>query len=213
METKKINRSRQKIMLPETIALRKMRELLGHDRKTAGLLVEKSAKQLEKIENGFVEVTPQLITHFIEKYSFSWKNFDLLIQGKFVEVKKNLNPLKKLVVENNKLRRSYKKIITDDIRVLISLRKQRGLTQYNAGRICGYSKATIGHIENGRIEVPHSRIEHIVKSYGFTMKDFEGHKSSDVLITDLQDDCIKILKKIDNTKLNAVHSVLESFNK
>lgn len=199
-------------MLPETIALRKMRELLGHDRKTAGLLVEKSAKHLEKIENGFVELTPQLLNHFIMKYSFSWKNFDLLVKGNFEEVRKNLNPYKKLVIENNKLRRSYQKIISDDVRVLVSLRKQRGLTQYNAGRICGYSKATIGHIENGRIELRKSRIKHIVTSYGFSMKDFEGHKSSKVLITDLQEDCINIIKKIDQTKLNAVHSILLSFN-
>lgn len=200
-------------MLPETIALRKMRELLGHDRKTAGLLVEKSPKQLEKIENGFVEVTSQLINHFILKYAFSKKHFELLVLGKFSEVQNNICSKKRNVIENNKLRRSYKKIITDDIRILISMRKQKNLTQYDAGKTCGYTRTTIGHIENGRIELPPSRIKHIVLSYGFTMKDFEEHKASEVLITDLQDNCIELIRKIDTTKLTAVYSVLKSFNK
>ena len=60
METNKKPRCRQKIMLPETLALRKIREILNLDHKSAAILVEKSAKQLEKIENGFVELTPCL---------------------------------------------------------------------------------------------------------------------------------------------------------
>jgi hypothetical protein len=52
MEQLKIPRCRQKIMLPETIALRKMRDFLKLDRKSAAILIEKSSKQLEKIENG-----------------------------------------------------------------------------------------------------------------------------------------------------------------
>lgn len=211
MEPKKQPRSKQKIMLPETIAIRKMRESLKLDRKTAALLVEKSPKQLEKIENGYVEITPQLILHFLNSYSFKRTDFDLLVSGKSVALREQKIPQKKLVIENNRLRRSYKKIISEDVKVLIALRKLRGLTQYNAGRVCGYPRCTIGHIENGRIELPHSRIQHIVESYGFKMKDFEHHKGSEKLITDLHEECIEIIKKIDNTKLNAVYSVLLSF--
>ena len=114
-------------------------------------------------------------------------------------------------IENNKLRRSYKKIVSEDVRVLAALRKLRGLSQYNAGRICGYSKCTMGHIENGRINLSEDRIAHIVKSYGFTMKDFNQYKNGGHLITDLQEDCIEIIKKIDITKLNAVYAILKSF--
>lgn len=102
-------------------------------------------------------------------------------------------------------------MISEDVKVLAALRKIRGLSQYNAGRVCGYSKCTMGHIENGRINLSEDWIAHIVKSYGFTMADFHQHKSSDCLITDLQEDCIEIIKQIDITKLNAVHAILQSF--
>ncbi len=213
MEATKINRSKTKLMLPETIALRKMRELLNLDRKQAALLIGKSSKHLEKIENGFVEVTPILIEHFLKSYSFPKTKFNLIVNGKFHQIEKENKRPSKPIIENNKLRRSYKRILTKDVEVLISFRKLRNLSQYQASRICSYAKCTIGHIENGRIELPYSRIKHIVTSYGFTMKDFEYHKKSEVLITDIQDECIKAVKKIDSTKLNAVHAVLQSFIK
>lgn len=58
-ETKKTTKRRceQKIITSEIIALRKIRELLGLDRKTADLILNKSPKQLEKIESGRVELS------------------------------------------------------------------------------------------------------------------------------------------------------------
>jgi transcriptional regulator with XRE-family HTH domain len=211
MEQLKIPRCRQKIMLPETIALRKMRNFLKLDRKSAAILIEKSSKQLEKIENGYVEVTPQLINHFVTNYGFSLKNYELLVAGKVEQVKNSLCPKKEKVLENNSLRRSYKKVIIKEARALQVLRRLQGLTQYKASYLCGYSRTAIGHIENGRIEIPKSRICHIVKSYGFTMKDFEYHMKADVFVTEIQDDCISIIKALGEDKLKVVFPLLSTF--
>ena len=211
MEQTKTPRSRQKIMLPETLALRKMREILNLDRKQAAILVEKNAKQLEKIENGFVELTPALVSQFIKNYGFSVANFELLVEGRVEQVKRNLTPKAKKVIENNKLRRSYKKNITKEVRTLQVLRKLKGVTQYQASFLCKYHKTAIGHIENGRVEIPNSRIQHIVKSYGFTMKDFEYHMKSERFVTDIQDECMEIIRGLSEEKLKAVYPLLTTF--
>jgi len=119
-------------MLPETSALRKMRDFLKLDRKSAAILIEKSSKQLEKIENGYVEVTPQLINHFVTNYGFSLKNYELLVAGKVEQVKNSFCPKKEKVLENNSLRRSYKKVIIKEARASQVLRRLQGLTQYKA---------------------------------------------------------------------------------
>lgn len=211
MEQAKTPRSRQKIMLPETLALRKMREILNLDRKQAAILVEKNAKQLEKIENGFVELSPALISQFIKKYGFSIANFELLVDGKVEQVKKNLSPKAKKVIENNCLRRSYKKNVTREAKTLKVLRKLRGISQYQASFLCKYHKTAIGHIENGRIELHISRIQHIVKSYGYTMKDFEYHIKSDRFVTDIQEECMEIIRSLSEEKLKAVYPLLSTF--
>ena len=211
METNKKPRCKQKVMLPETLALRKMREILDLDRKSAAILVEKSSKQLEKIENGFVELTPLLINKFIKSYGFSVANFELLVSGKVEQVWQKLRPPKKKIIENNTHRRSYKKIITKEAKALKALRKLRGLSQYQASHLCKYHRTAIGHIENGRVELPQSRIQHIVKSYGFTMEDFDYHMKTDVLVTDIQDECIAIIESLSEKKLKVVHPLLLTF--
>ena len=211
METNKKPRCRQKIMLPETLALRKMREILNLDRKSAAILVEKSAKQLEKIENGFVELMPCIINKFIKSYGFSVANFELLVSGKVEQVRKSFRPHKRKVIENNSLRRSYKKIITKEAETLTALRKLRGLSQYQASYLCKYHRTAIGHIENGRVELPQSRIQHIVKSYGFTMRDFDYHMKSERFVTDIQDECISIIRGLSEKNLKAVQPLLLTF--
>ena len=101
--------------------------------------------------------------------------------------------------------------MTKEAEVLQVLRKIKGISQYRASFLCGYSKTAIGHIEHGRIELPRKRIQHIVESYGFTMGDFEKHLKSEKFVTDIQDECITIIKKMTSEKLNAVHPLLLTF--
>ncbi len=74
----------------------------------------------------------------------------------------------------NSDRRSYQKIVTKECKVLRSLRRIKKISQDQASAMCGYSRPTIGHIENGRIELSEERLRHIVKSYGYKYSDFEG---------------------------------------
>ena len=60
-------------------------------------------------------------------------------------------------------------------------------------------------------ELPQSRIQHIVKSYGFTMEDFNYHMKADVLVTEIQNECISIIKGLCEKNLKAVHPLLLNF--
>jgi hypothetical protein len=45
------------------------------------------------------------------------------------------------------------------------------------------------------------------------MKDYEYHLKSDTFVTDIQDDCINIIKKLSEEKLKAVYPLLQTFKK
>ena len=211
MKKNKVPRYRKKIITVETIALKKGRELKGLNRREAGALLGVSFKQIEQVENGRVELTQNKIEKYLKAYSISKSQFQLICDGKFEAIKKHFGYKKEKVIENNCLRRSYKKIISKEVETLIALRKLKGLSQYEAGQKCGYARCTIGHIENGRIEIPKSRLVHIVEAYGFSVRDFEHHCKSERLITNIQEECINIVKNMDRDKLKAVYGLLKNF--
>jgi transcriptional regulator with XRE-family HTH domain len=213
MEPKKVKRVRQKNLTKEVFALRKMRELRGLSRKDVAPLVGVSFKQIEQVENGRVELTKKRISQYCIAYGFSQEQFLNICEGKIATVKSQICDKKVRIIEHNDLRRSYKKIVTKEAQALRALRRIKGLSQDKASYICGYSRCTIGHIENGRIDIPNSRIRHIVESYGFCMKDYEYHLKSDTFVTDIQDDCINIIKKLSEEKLKAVYPLLQTFKK
>ena len=212
MQSKKVYRSKKKIITKKTVALRKMREILGFDRKIAGALVERNYKQLEKIENGYVEVTDILCEHFYKKYNFSKEEFIKITNGKFDDVIKARNKISvRKVIENNSIRRSYQKIIDKKVKVLISMRKMAGLSQYEASKLCGYSKCAIGHIENGRINLSDERVEHIVNAYGYKLEDYSNNLEGTDLYVDVINACELILRSLELKKLIIVKNLLESF--
>lgn len=96
---------------------------------------------------------------------------------------------KKKTVITNGDRRSYKRVITKKVRVLKILRFMKKLSQNQASSICGYSRPSIGHIENGRIELDISRIEHIVISYGHSMTEFHRLMKEEVLRDEVLGEC------------------------
>lgn len=212
MQVQKKKRIRTKNITPETRAVRLMRELRNLPRSTAAIIVEFSPDMLEKIENGYVKLTPELINHFIRAYGFSQNKFHLLLEGKTDQVRRDLEPPNPKDRSQTYIRRNYKKLITKDVKTLKVLRKLKGLTQAEANRLCGYCRTSINHIENGRVELPRARIAHIVKSYGYTMEDFAYHKNSDQFVTDIQEDCIKIIQALDETKIKAVYPLLKTFD-
>lgn len=195
----------------DALALKKLRELKGFSRKDAAIILELSHKSIEKFENGRTALKRTKVEKILMNYGYSYDDFLLCREGKIDKVKSKVGHKKVKVLDDNLKRRSYKKIITKEVKVLQVLRKLKGLTQYQASAYCGYSKSAIGHIEHGRIELETSRVKHIVESYGYAMKDFEYHLNSEVFITQIQDDCINIIKKLSEEKLKAVYPLLSTF--
>ena len=201
----------KKEITKEALALKKLREIKGLDRKQAGVLLGVSFKTIEKFENGRTILTRPKITQILSGYDFSWKDLEACIDGKSEQIESRFVAKKPKVIANNHLRRSYKKIITKEVKTLTVLRQLKGLNKYQASRECGYPKCTIGHIENGRIEMSPKRIRHIVESYGFTMSDYEYHLKSERFVTEIQEECMAIIKGLSEEKLKAVHPLLSTF--
>lgn len=211
MLEKRLKQKEQKTITVETIAIKKMRELKGLSRKEAGALLGVSYKQIEKTENGRVHLSQERIAQFIKSYGYTFSDFELICEGKADLVEEKIvtnSPQKKKQI----IRRIYKKIITKEVLALISLRKKKDVSQYEASSLCGYSKTAIGHIEHGRIELRRSRIEHIVESYGFTMEDFEKEVKSELRYNELLESCLYLIKRLDDNRLLTVHQLLKSFS-
>ena len=202
----------------DAVTLRKLREIKRLSRKEAGVLLGIGYKSIEKIENGRTNLKKSRIEQIIGTYGLTYKDFLLCREGKSEQIKERLYHKNKKILSREekaliykKGRRFHKKIITKEVRVLKVLRILKNLSQYKASFVCGYHKNAIGHIENGRVELRKPKIVHIVQSYGFTMEDFECHMKSDVLVTELQDECISIIRVLSEEKLKAVHPLLLTF--
>ena len=195
----------------DAIALRKLREIRGLSRKDVGVLLGVSHKSVEKFENGRTVITRTRIEQTVRAYDLTYEDFLLCRGGKSEQIKKRFGHKKEKVSYSKKNRRFDKKIITKEVQVLQVLRRLKDLNQYKASLICGYYKGTIGQIEHGRVELYRTKISHIVKSYGFTMEDFERHMKSEVLVTDIQDECISIIKGLCEKNLKAVQPLLLTF--
>jgi transcriptional regulator with XRE-family HTH domain len=69
-------------------------------------------------------------------------------------------------------KRSMKKIITKEVRVIRSLREKKKLSVQKAAALIGTNKSTLTALENGRIDLSHEWINKIIKSYGINDKQF-----------------------------------------
>ncbi|MEC7277661.1 MAG: helix-turn-helix transcriptional regulator [Bdellovibrionota bacterium] len=90
------------------------------------------------------------------------------------------------------------------------MRRMKKISQDEASKLCGYSRATIGHIENGRIELSRSRIEHILRSYGYKYSEFEENMSKEELRDSVVDYCLRKINHLDDNKLGVIKSLLNS---
>jgi DNA-binding XRE family transcriptional regulator len=90
------------------------------------------------------------VRRFVEGYGFTWNQFLELKLGKPPQgFELPPEPKKIRIIEHCELRRSYKKIVTKEVKVLRIFRQRAGISQYEASRVCGWSKPTIGHVEQG----------------------------------------------------------------
>ncbi len=181
----------KKIKLSSDVkAIRRARELCKVSRNELGQLLGISNKAIEKIENGRMALSASRINEILEALNLKKSDLIRIKKGKGL-----LKPKRKLIVTSNNLRRSYKKLITKECRVLKSMRRQKGFSQDHASHLCGYSRPSIGHIENGRIGLSKDRIIHIIESYGYKYQDFESNIEQEELRDQVIDNCFNKINK------------------
>lgn len=197
---------KDKINLSHAKALRRSREQLKVTRIELARRLNLSPKSIEKYESGRAIIDESKLQSILKALDLKREDFEKIRRGKGCGLKK-----KKKTVLTNKERRSYQRIITKEVRVLKILRQMKNLSQDQASSICGYSRPSIGHIENGRIILDQNRIEHIVESYGHPMSEFHGLMKEEVLRDEVLNCCFEKMLSLPEEKLKLVNSLLQSF--
>ncbi len=194
-------------LAPEIRAIRLGRELKKMSRKDLALEMGISPKTIEKLENGRMKYAKAYLEKILDILGIAPEEFLLLKRGKML----GLSTTRDKKVLENKDRRSYRKQVTKECKALRSLRLIKGLSQDKASRLCGYARATIGHIENGRIELDQGRIAHIVKSYGLTMEDYYRESLDGFDRARIIEECLGFISKMEQSKLKTIHAMLVCF--
>ena len=207
----KKRRYNTKIMTDDVIAIRKMRIFRKISREAAAQTVNISPKTLERFEHGRTTFPEERKKALIRRYRFTLQEYSDILEGKIVLPDLPARSVFNKPQKTEQERRKYQKIITKRVRVIRSMRKMKGLTQPQAGELCGYHRSVIDHLENGRIELTEDRIKHMVKSYGCTMNDFHYLEDQKILRDEVITQCQSILDKLDNEKLQAVQALLQNF--
>ncbi len=176
----------------DALTLKVLREIRDLSRKEAGVLLGLNHKTIAKLESGRAILHRSRIEKTVKAYDLTYEDFLSCREGKSEQIQKRFCHKKAQIIGNNKRgignnreRRFNKRIITKEAQVLKVLRKLKRFSQRKASLVCGYHKTAICFIENGRVELHSDKIAHIVKSYGFTMEDFEYHMKSDAFVTDV----------------------------
>lgn len=188
-------------------ALRRARELVKVTRNELANRLNLTVNAVEKYESGRAIMDEEKILKVLHALNLNEEQFDKIKRGKGTGLLR-----KQKTVFENADRRSYRRVITKEVRVLKILRQMKNLTQDQASAMCGYSKPTIGHIENGRIEVPIDRIEHIVSSYGHPTSEFQRLMKEEVLRDEIIRVCTEKLMGLPEDKLKLAQGVIQNLN-
>ena len=195
----------ERITKSQATALKRARILKCLSRKDLAKKLNVSYKAIEKIENGRDKLSEERLQNIIKAIGITHEEFLKIKRGKKITKTERV----KNVVTNSD-RRSYRKLITKESQVLKSLRRLKDISQDQASALCGYSRPTIGHIENGRITLDKERIVHIVTCYGYTYSDFERSFHKEKLRDEIIDLCFSKMKKLPDEKLAIVWGMIES---
>lgn len=190
---------------PKLRAIRLAREQLGITRHQLARQLGITYKAVEKIENGRTHLSKEREREILNFLGIDLNRFEIIKKhGVVIPMKRSKK------VMSNSQRRSYRRVITKEVRVLRILRQLKKLNQYQASKLCGYSKPTIGHIENGRIELPLERISHIVKSYGQTIDKFHELMNENILRDEIIKQCTDKINNLPESKLQLIQTMLEN---
>ena len=108
-------------------------------------------------------------------------------------------------------KRSQQKRVTKANKALRYMRQTRGLSLNQAGRRYGVTGSAVAHLEHGRMDLPPARVETMVKAYGFTMDEFNTLVRRDEVPLNKRDECLAIIRHLDEGKVSAVYGLLVNF--
>lgn len=210
MSAAKKRRFDKKIISPEHHAIKALRIEVGFTLKEAGKRLEISEKTIGAIENGRISLGKNRIEEILKAYGLTYLDFErarrlIIKEGP----KKHKRQFIRTVLKNSD-RRSYQKIITKECKVLRSMRRMKKISQDEASRLCGYSRATIGHIENGRIELTKDRIQCILRAYNYKYTEFEKYLGNREISDNIIEYCIKKVWQLEDSKLSIIKTLLEN---
>src|SRR5690606_22000837 len=134
------------INLSHAKALKRARELMKVTRVEMARRLNLSLEAIKKYEKGGSVLDEKKIQKYLKALYLTDEDYQKIKRGKGISRNR-----KKKTVFTNQERRSYQRIITKEVRVLKILRQMKNLSQDQASSVCGYSRPSIGHIENGRI--------------------------------------------------------------
>ena len=208
-----VRSNRRKYVTDDMRTIKALRLMKGLSRKEAGALCGVSRVAFEQLENGRCNVSETRLRRYVEALGFTFE--------KFTEVRKSVKTLLHKLELNTQLKpkklalpkRNYHRIITKEVRVIRVLRQKSGVSQLQAARQCGYARAVFGHIENGRIELPEPRLEHIVRCLGHDWIAFQKLMNAEVLRDELIEQCTQYLKNLDDTRLDSAATVIKALLK
>lgn len=109
------------------------------------------------------------------------------------------------------MKRSYEKRITKEATVLRYLRHMKKLSLNQTGRLVGITGSAVAHIEQGRMDISRARLLSFLSGFGVTQDAFIELMESGGPLTSPHDECISIIKQLDETKLQAVLGILVNF--
>lgn len=196
---------KEKINLSHAKAIRRTRELLKITRNELSSRLQLSIKAIQKYESGRAIIDDEKLVQILKALEITREDYEKVRRGKSLLIGKKVK-----TVHVNQNRRSYRKIITKEVRVLRVLREMKNISQDQASSICGYSRPSIGHIENGRIALDQNRIEHIVKSYGHPMSEFDRLMQEEVIRDEILNKALETMKRLPEEKLKIVSSLLQT---
>jgi transcriptional regulator with XRE-family HTH domain len=196
---------KEKMNLSNAKALRRAREMMKVTRLEMSSELNLSLEAIKKYESGRAIIDEEKINKWLLALELTLDDFKKIKKGKGIPRGRKV----KTIISNSD-RRSYKRIITKEVRVLKILRQMKNLTQDQASAVCGYSRPSIGHIENGRIEISMSRIQHIVSSYNFPFSKFEELMKEEFLRDEIIEKCTEKLINLSEDKLKLASSLIQN---
>lgn len=194
---------KEKMNLSNAKALRRAREMMKVTRLQMATKLSLSLEAIKKYESGRALIDEEKINKWLLSLELTQEDFKKIKKGKGIPRGRKV----KKVISNSD-RRSYQRIITKEVRVLKILRQMKNLTQDQASAVCGYSRPSIGHIENGRITLDESRIVHIVESYGHSIILFNQLMKEEILRDDILKICSDKLILLTDEKLKLVYKMI-----